>query len=63
MINLDTIKYPVLYKRVDYVIKRFEIEISAQELYNIVVNEYIECEDDPEEATIQDVVEIVDASL
>ena len=55
--------FPKLYENIEFVIKEFKIEMTAQELYDIVVNEYVECGDDPESAPMQDIVEIAEASL
>ena len=51
-----------LKNRVIEFIERFGASCSVDDLYDLVVNEYTDCGDDPEDATLNDIKEIYDAS-
>ena len=51
-----------LKNRVIAFIERFDVDCSVDDLYDLVVEEYNESQDDPEEATANDIKEIYDAS-
>jgi len=56
-------KYHLLTQRVSDAFGTYDLECDIFELYNLVVDEYLECGDDPEDATTQDILEIYDASF
>jgi len=51
-----------LKNRVIAFIEQFEVVCSVDELYDLVVEEYTDCGDNPEDATLNDIKEIYDAS-
>jgi hypothetical protein len=55
--------YEVLKKQVETVIDSFDfVKSEEKKLFDLVVQEYEDCGDDPDEAEIMDIIEIAQAS-